>query len=81
MRCRLLAAIAGGNSLTSLLSTVQAVMRRWRQPIGQDRERLFTRLTDSTSYPDTFMAVIMALTESPTVTDDRGVSAYRTLSR
>ena len=81
MRCCLLGRITGGNPLTRLLSAVQAVVPGRRQPIGQDREGLPARLTDSASYPDAFVPVIVALTEPPSVADDRVVSADRTPPR
>ena len=71
----------GGDALTGLLSATQAVVRRRRQPIGQDREGLPARLTDSAPHPDAFVPVIVGLAESPSVADDRVVSANRTSPR
>jgi hypothetical protein len=71
----LLGGITGGDVLTSLLPAVEAVMAGWRQPIGQDREGLPARLTDSTSHPDRFALVVVALAESASVPDDRVVLA------
>ena len=52
-----------------------------RQPIGQDREGLPARLTDSAPHPDAFVPVIVGLPESPSVADDRVVAAKRTSPR
>ena len=60
--------------LTGLLSATQAVMPGRRQPIGQDREGLPARLTDPAPHPDAFVPVIVGLTESPSVADDRVVA-------
>ena len=57
---RLARRIAGGDPLTGLLSAVQAVVPGRRQPIGQDREGLPARLTDSAPHPDAFVLVIVA---------------------
>ncbi len=70
-----------GNPLTSLLSTMQAVMCRRRQPVGQDREGLLAGPTDSAPHPQGLVPIIVALTESPSVTDDRVVAADRTSPR
>jgi len=81
LRRGLLSAIAGCDPLAGLLSAVQAVMPGRRQPIGQDREGFLTRLTDSAPHPDAFVLVIVALTESPSVADDRVVAANGTSPR
>jgi len=77
----LLGRIAGGDPLARLLPAVKAVMPERRQPIGQDREGFLTRLTDSAPHPDAFVLVIVALTESPSVADDRVVAANGTSPR
>jgi hypothetical protein len=77
----LLGRIAGGDPLASLLPAGKAVMPKRRQPIRQDREGFITRLTDSAPHPDVFVPVIVALTESPSVADDRVVAANRTSPR
>ena len=56
-------------------------MAGWCEPIGEDREGLVARLTDSASYPEAFVLVIMALAESPSVADDRVVPTDRTSPR
>src|SRR6185295_7498642 len=66
---------------TSLLSTTHAEGRRRRQPIRQDREGLPAGTADSTSHPDRFVLIVVALAESPSVTDDRGLTADGTLPR
>ena len=81
MRCCLLDRIASGDPLAGLLSAPQAVVSRRRQPIGQDREGLSTRQTDSAPHPDATVPVIVALTESPAVPDDCVVTANRTSPR
>jgi hypothetical protein len=77
----LLGRIAGGDPLASLLPAVKAVMPERRQPIRQDREGFLTRLTDSTPHPVVFAPVVVALTESPSVADDRVVVAKGTSPR
>jgi len=52
-----------------------------RQLIRQDSEGLAARLTDSAPHPDACAPVIVALTKSPAVADNRVVSAKRTASR
>ena len=81
VRCCLLGRVAGADPLTGLLSTPQAEMPGRRQPIRQDREGLPARLTDSAPHPDAFVPVIVGLTESPSVADDRVVLANRTSPR
>ena len=74
----LLNGITRGDALTSLLSTAQAERRCWREPIGQNREGLVARMTDSTSNPNVIMLVIVTLTVPPSVADDREFEANRT---
>ena len=57
-----------------------AEVRRRRQPIGQDREGLPARLTDSTPHPDRFVLIVVALAESPSVADDRVASGRRDIA-
>jgi hypothetical protein len=52
-----------------------------REPIGQNGEGLPTWLTDSAPHPDAFALVIVALTESPAMADDGGISASWTSPR
>jgi len=52
-----------------------------RQLIRQDREGLAARLTDSAPHPDPCAPVIVALTKSPAVADNRVVSANGTAPR
>jgi hypothetical protein len=47
----------------------------------QYREGLAARLTDSTPHPDARMPVVVALTESPAVADDRVVTTDWTSPR
>jgi hypothetical protein len=77
----LLGSITGGDALARLLSTTKAVVAGWHQPIGQNREGLPARLTDSAPDPDAFVLVIVALTEPPSVADDRVVAANGTSPR
>src|SRR5687768_1220790 len=69
-RC-LLGGTAGGDRLARLLATVQGVMPQGCKPIRQDGEGLPARLTDSAPYPAALAMVIVALTEAPSMTDDR----------
>jgi hypothetical protein len=77
----LLKGITGGDLFAGLLSTLQAVVPGRREPIGQDREGLAARLTDSPPHPDACVPVVVALTESPAVADDRVVTANGTTPR
>jgi hypothetical protein len=56
-------------------------MCRRRQPVGQDREGCLARPTDSAPHPEGSVPIIVALAESPSVTDDRVVAADRTPPR
>jgi hypothetical protein len=73
--------VTGADPLTGLLSTMQAVVPGRRQPIRQDREGLAARVTDSPPHPDACVPIVVALTESPAVTDDRVVTANGTSPR
>jgi hypothetical protein len=79
-RC-LLNGSAGGDVLTGLLPATQAERRRRHEPIGQDREGLPARITNPASHPNAFVPVIVGLAKSPSVADDRGAPANRTLPR
>ena len=81
MRCRLFGRITGADPLAGLPSTLQAVVPGRRQPIGQDREGLTARLTDSAPHPEACVLIIMALTKSPSVADDRIVTTDWTSPR
>src|SRR5436305_9833993 len=81
VRRGLLNGFAGGNPLTRLVSAAQSVLPRRCEPLGQDRKGLPALLTDSTPHPDRFTLIVMALAESPFVTDDRGLPADGTLPR
>ena len=81
MRRCLLHRFAGGNPLTRLPSTSQSVLPRRCEPLGQDREGLPARLTDSSPHPDRFTLIVVALAESSSVADDRGLPADGTLPR
>ena len=81
MRCCLFGRVTGADPLTGLLSTMQAVGRGRREPIGQDREGLAARVTDPTPHPDACMPVVVALTESAPVADNRVVLADWTSPR
>ena len=73
MRSSLLGRIAGGDPLARLLSAVKAVVPGWSKPVGQNRESLSARLTESAPYPDAFVLVIVALASAPSMTNDRVV--------
>ena len=81
VRCCLLHGIAGGDALTGLLPAAQAERGRRPQPIGQDCEGPLAGTADSTSHPDRFASIVMALAESASVTDYRGLPADGTLPR
>jgi hypothetical protein len=71
MRCSLFGRISGHDPLTRLLSAVKAVVPGWNKPVGQNRESLPARLTESTPYPDPFVLVIVALATALSMTNDR----------
>jgi hypothetical protein len=81
VRRRLVHGIPGGDALAGLLSAAQAVMPGRRKPIGQDGEGFLTRLTYPAPHPDACVLVIVALTESPSVTDDGVVATNGTSPR
>jgi hypothetical protein len=81
MRCSLLGRIAGGDPLARLLPAVKAVVPGRSKPIGQDRESLPARLTDSAPHPDAFVLVIVALASTPSMANDRGLIANWTTPR
>jgi hypothetical protein len=78
---RLLNGSTCGDAFTSLLSATQAERSRRRQPIGQDREGLVARMTDSASHPNAIMVFIAGPAKPPSVTDDRPVAAKRAQPR
>ena len=59
----------------------RAVVRRRCEPIRQDRESLPAGTADSSPHPDRFMLIVVALAESSSVADDRGLPADGTLPR
>jgi hypothetical protein len=73
--------LTSGDPLAGLLPTVQAVVPGRRQPVGQDRKGLPARLTDSAPHPDVCAILIVALTKSLSVADDRIAAADRTSPR
>jgi hypothetical protein len=77
----LLGSITGGDVLTGLLPAVQAVVAGWRQPVGQYRESLPARRTDSAPHPDAFVLVIVALAAAPSMANDRVAVANWTTPR
>jgi hypothetical protein len=77
----LLGRVTGTDPLTGLLAATQAVVPGRRQPIRQDRESLPARLTDSAPHPHADAPVIVALTKSPSVADDRVAMANGTSPR
>ena len=81
MWCCLLHRVTGTDPLPGQLPTPQSVVPGRRQLIRQDREGLAARLTDSAPHPDAGAPVIVALTKSPAVADDRIVMANRTAPR
>ena len=77
----MLGRIAGGDPLARLLPAVKAVVPGWTQPIGQNRESLPARLTESAPHPDAFVLVIVALASAPSVSNDRVVVTNWTTPR
>jgi hypothetical protein len=73
--------IAGGDPLARLLPAVKAVAPGWSKPIGQNRESLPARLTESAPHPDAFALVIVALASPPSMANDRVVVTNWTTSR
>ena len=78
MRYGLLGTFTCGDMLTRLLPASEAVVARRRQPIGQDREGLPARPTDSTPHPNERMLVVVTLAQSPSVADDAVLMANGT---
>src|SRR6516164_7104622 len=72
---------AGCDPLTSLLPTVKAVVPAWSQPIGQNRESLPARRTESAAHPDAFVLVIVALASAPSMANDRVILTNWTTPR
>ena len=56
-------------------------MPRWRRPIGQHREGLLARATETPANPDLCVPLIVRLLEPPSVTDDRPIAAQRASPR
>jgi hypothetical protein len=81
VRRGLLDGSAGSDVFAGLLSAAHAERRPRREPIGQNREGLVTRMTDSAPHPDALVPVIVALTEPSSMTDDRVIVAERTFPR
>ena len=69
----MLGRIAGGEPLARLLPAAKAVVPGWSQPIGQNRESLPARFTESAPHPDAFVLVIVALASAPPMANDRVV--------
>ena len=81
VRCGLLGSITGGDVFRGLLPAGKAVVANWRQPIGQDRKRLPTWMTDSAPYPNAFVPGVVGQAKPPSMADDRVVPANWTLPR
>jgi len=81
VRCGLLGTITGSEVLAGLMPTAKAVVARWRQPIGQDREGLPARFADSPPHPDAFVLAVVSMAEPSSVADDRVLTAKRTSPR
>jgi hypothetical protein len=77
----LLAGVTGGEALAGQFPTTHGEGRRRHQPMWQDRKRLSTGLTDSPSYPDRSVPVIVALPEPASMADDGMPEAKRTPPR
>jgi hypothetical protein len=81
VRRRSFSSIAGGEVLARLLPAMKAVVAGWRQPIGHSGESLVARSTDPTPHPKAFVPVIVSLTQSPSMADDRLIAANGTSPR
>ena len=73
--------VAGSQPLTSLTSTMQREVCRRRQPLWKKREGLMAESADSPPYPNLVAQLIVSLTESSPVADDRLLFANRTSPR
>jgi len=71
MRGRLLGRIASADPLASLPTAMQAEMPGRCQPVGQDCESLLATPANSASRPKEVALIIVALTESSSVADNR----------
>jgi hypothetical protein len=81
VRCGLFRRVAGGDSFTGLLSTMQAVVPKRNQPVGQNRERLFASSTAPAPNPQACVHVVVRLPEPLAMTNDRGGFANGTPPR
>jgi hypothetical protein len=72
---------ACGDTFTGLLAATQAEMPGRRQPIGQDRKRLPTWLTDSAACPNAFVPVVVGPAETSSMANNRVVPATWTSPR
>jgi hypothetical protein len=81
VRRGLLNGFPSGDPLAGLLPAVQRVVPGRRDPIGQDRESFLAWQADSAPHPDRFALIVVALAESPSVTDNRVLPADGTLPR
>ena len=77
----LLGRVTGRDALTGLLPAAKAVGAGWRQRIGQDGKGLPARLTDPAPHPDAFVLVVVSMTESSSVANDRVLLANGTSPR
>jgi hypothetical protein len=81
MRRGLLDGLARGDAFAGLLSATQTEMPRRRQPIGQNREGLPARMTDSASHPNAVVLVVVRMAEPPSMADHCVIPANRTFPR
>jgi hypothetical protein len=75
VRCCLLGNVTGAHSVACLQATPQGEMRERNQPFRQDGEGLPAWMTDPTADPNAVMLVIVRLPQSPSVTNDRLITA------
>ena len=73
--------IAGTNAITGLLATRQCVLRRWREPVRQDRERPMAKTADAPTHPYAVVPFVVSLPESTSMAHDGVVMANRTSPR
>jgi hypothetical protein len=71
VRRRLLGNDTNADSVACLLATPQSEMRERNEPIRQNGERFPAWMANAAADPDALVSVIVRLSESPSVADDR----------
>jgi hypothetical protein len=75
-RC-LFANMTGADSVACLLTTPKREMPERNEPFRQDGEGLAAWTADPAADPNALVSVIVRLPESPSVADDRAITAKR----